>query len=343
MNIKALINTLSSRSRTLPIVIMYVTEACNLRCVTCSYRNPLPNELTLSDIEQLAETLHAFGLRHIVYSGGEPLLRRDLPQICAIFQRLAVKQTLLTNGLLLERRLDDLRKYFTEIIVSVDGPTAQIHNSIRGVDAFGQIIRGIEKAVRSPDRQTVSIRTVLQKQNFRNIIEMVHLAKSLGVDRLSFLSADVYSDSFGRDTRGTAAPIESIILTEDETREFRAIIDQMVSECKASFETGFISESADKLRHVAQYFEALIGKASYPRNYCNAPMVSAVITSTGKLQPCFFLPAFGSLRDGRIGDLVNNSEIRSTRQGVRSYSLERCQKCVCTLHVNPLSAFLDSF
>ena len=343
MSLKALLNTLSSSSRTLPIVILYVTEGCNLRCITCSYRNALPGELTLAEITELAGALKQFRLRHIVYSGGEPLLRHDLPDICDVFQNLGVKQTLLTNGLLLEKRSDELMPYFAEIIVSIDGPLEHVHNIIRGVESFQQILKGVRKAVGYAKRPIISIRTVLQKQNFRYVIEMVRFARSLGADRISFLSADVLSDSFGRHTRGPVASNETIILNEDEASEFRNLVDHMASECRNDFQAGFISESPDQLYHMVQYFEALTGKAPFPRNHCNAPMVSTVITSTGELQPCFFLPAFANLRNAPLKDLLNNSQICSTRREVRAYALERCHTCVCTLHVQPLTALLDRF
>ncbi|HAX48468.1 MAG TPA: radical SAM/SPASM domain-containing protein, partial [Bacteroidetes bacterium] len=45
----------------------------------------MPGELTFDEIKQLAQQLSAFGLKHIVYSGGEPLLRRDFRDICNLF------------------------------------------------------------------------------------------------------------------------------------------------------------------------------------------------------------------------------------------------------------------
>lgn len=343
MNINALLNTLSSSCRTLPIVILYVTEGCNLRCMTCSYRNALPNELSLSEIIDLADGLKDFGLRHIIYSGGEPLMRRDFPDICVAFSRNGIKQTLLTNGLMLEKRFSEIEQHFSEIIISLDGPNDEIHNGIRGVDSFGSIVKGVKKAIELRGKGFISFRTVIQKRNFRYIIDMVKFAKATGVGRISFLAADILSDSFGRDTRGTVAPKEAIMLDEEETHEFRAIAERMKTECAEDFQTRFISESHEKLLHIVQYYEALIRKAPFPRNLCNAPMVSTVITSIGMLQPCFFLPPFANMRDGDMQSLLNREDIRSTRQQVRAYEPEQCKTCVCTLHMSPVHALLDHF
>jgi MoaA/NifB/PqqE/SkfB family radical SAM enzyme len=346
MNLNAFLNTLGTRCRTLPLVILYVTEGCNLRCVTCSYRTPLPNELSLEEISRLAVRLKELGLRHIVYSGGEPLTRKDLPDICRVFRNLGVKQSLLTNGLLLEKRLADIESFFSEIIVSVDGPDEGVHDGIRGVTSFKQITRGI-RAVRE-GRKTgqapvISLRTVIQKKNFRSVIAMVRFGRELGVDRMSFLAADVLSDGFGRTGTGPALRNDDVVLSPDETGEFRQLIETMASECAGEFASGFIAESPRKMRALAEYFEALQGMGPFPETQCNAPMVSAVITSTGDIKPCFFLPAFAALRDGNLRESLNGPGIRSVRSDVRNGNLDRCKTCVCTLHVSPAHALLDRF
>lgn len=303
----------------------------------------MPGELSLEEIENLAHDLKSFGLRHIAYSGGEPLLRRDFIEICQLFQSLSIKQTLLTNGLLLEKRAEDLAGFFAEIIVSMDGANAETHNSIRGVNSFDLILKGISKTLALPQAPLVSIRTVLQKQNFRELPEMICMAKQAGVKRISFLAADVSSEAYGRDTRGSVADESSIALNISEVGDLRKLIDSAEIEFGNEFASGFVSESTKKLHHIADYYDALLGNIAFPKNLCNAPMVSLVITSTGDVHPCFFLPAFGNIRITGIKTLANSASIRETRKDVKAYSLERCQKCVCTLYTSPKNALLDRF
>ncbi|HEX9006657.1 MAG TPA: radical SAM protein [Bacteroidota bacterium] len=342
MNVPALANVLGTRCRTLPLVILYVTEGCNLHCVTCSYRKPLAGEMSLADIVQLGGALKRFGLRHIVFSGGEPLLRRDFPEICRVFSELGVKQSMLTNGVLLAKRMPEVGQYLDEIIVSIDGPTAEIHDPIRGT-SFGQIIRGIRKAQEQTRRITLSVRTVIQKANFRTLAAMVRLAEALQVDHISFLAADILSDSFGRQRPGKASDEEHILLSGSEVEELRQLIGRMARDFSEEFNRGFIMEAPEKLLRVAQYYEALLAHAPFPTAPCNAPMVSAVITSTGDLKPCFFLPAFANVREGDIGALMDCQQSREVRGDVRAQVLHRCKTCVCRLHVNPAAALLNRF
>ncbi len=343
MNVAALLNTLTTGCRTLPVVIFYATEGCNLRCVSCSYRTPPPGELSLPEIRELAASLRRLGLQHIVFSGGEPLMRRDFPEICSFFEGKEIHQTLLTNGLLLEKRLHEVEQYLDEIIVSLDGPSPSVHDAIRGAESFERILRGVEAAVRRGPSVSVAIRTVVQKRNFRTLPAMVRLAKNLGVTRISFLAADVLSESFGRARLGPAAPQEEITLTEAETDELRTVVAEMAEDFADDINRGFISESEARLHDLVLYYQAIRGNAAFPRHPCNAPMVSAVITSTGALQPCFFLPAYGNIREGDLGESLNGDGIRATRRAVRNMKPDRCKTCVCSLYVSPLKALRGHF
>ncbi|MBI4417614.1 MAG: radical SAM protein [Ignavibacteriales bacterium] len=343
MNLAAFKSTLSPEVQALPVVILYVTAACNLRCVTCSYRDPLPQELTLEEYRDLARQLEELGLRHIVYSGGEPLVRRDFPEICRIFEDLGVRQSLLTNGLLLEKRARDVVGFFDEIIVSIDGPDATTHNAIRGLECFDRIVMGVERIASGQPRPLLSIRTVIQRRNFRRLDAMVDFAKRIGADRISFLSADVLSNTFHRDHVGPVASNGEILLSAVETKEFRDLMTRMIAVRKKEIQSGFIAESARKLLHIVEYFEAFHSLSPFPRNHCNAPNVSTVITSTGELLPCYFLPSYGAIRSGLLKDQVNNDLIKFTRKQVGQYSLEQCRKCVCTLRISPWTALRDGF
>ncbi len=343
MNFKAFLNTVGNTARTLPVVILYVTEGCNLKCITCSYRDAMPGELTLEEIEELALQLKKLGLKHIVYSGGEPLLRRDFVQICEVFARHHVKQSLLTNGLLMEKRIKDIYSYFQEIIVSLDGASAETHNLIRGVNSFDLILKGIKTALSLKKEKYLSIRCVIQKNNFTEVPALVDLAKSLGAKRVSFLTADVLSDAFGRNSNGGTVNNESILLNGAGSKEFREIINSMITNYKNEFANGFISESPAKMTRLADYFDAHLGKNDFPVNTCNAPMVSAVITSTGEIQPCYFLPSYGNIRKRKVNEMLNSDSIKATRSKVKNFEIERCKTCVCTLNVNSKSALFGAF
>ena len=78
----------------------HVTYRCNYGCRMCGVqarRDEFP-ELPLRDIDSVAERLRALGARHVVLTGGEPFLRRDLPEIVAQFSRRGFSVRIQTNG-----------------------------------------------------------------------------------------------------------------------------------------------------------------------------------------------------------------------------------------------------
>jgi Fe-coproporphyrin III synthase len=343
LNVNAFLNTVASRLRTLPVVILYVTEECNFRCITCSYRKALPGELSLAEIQQLAPRLQAFGLKHIAFSGGEPLMRHDFPSICKAFHLNGVKETLLTNGLLLEKRFSEIGRYLTEIVVSLDGADRATHDEIRGVAAFDRIVAGIRKVAKESPHMKVSLRTVVQKTNFRQLPAIVALGHSLGVRHVSFLAPDMATDAFGRRSGTEGLDLASVILDPAEVAELRSLLEEMTVTHAEEYRTGFIAQSPEAMTHIAAYFAASQGLGPFPPVSCNAPMVSAVITSTGEMKPCFFLPAMGYVRTSDFGTIANSSSAVATRKSVKACTLDTCRRCVCTLHVSPLSAFLGRF
>ena len=106
MRLKRLLNFAGDRIHTLPLMVLYLTDGCNSRCVTCDiWRNPRRN-MKLELAEAIARDLRPLAVRQVVLSGGEAMQH---PQWHTIAQRLraeGVRVSLLTNGLLLRKQID---------------------------------------------------------------------------------------------------------------------------------------------------------------------------------------------------------------------------------------------
>ena len=94
-----------------------VTDRCNLRCLYCMPAGKIPwfpkdRILTFEELERLATLLASLGVREIRLTGGEPLLRRDLPVLARLLARIAGIEDLAvtTNGLLLDELAGPLLK-----------------------------------------------------------------------------------------------------------------------------------------------------------------------------------------------------------------------------------------
>src|ERR1700743_2742193 len=109
----------------IPILMLNVHSHCNCRCLMCDiWQRDTRESVRAADLERHKVSLQQLGVRHVVLTGGEPLLNTDLRAICAFFRGLHIRLTLLTTGLLLKKRAKEVAAGFDDIIVSVDGPGA---------------------------------------------------------------------------------------------------------------------------------------------------------------------------------------------------------------------------
>lgn len=137
-----------SKNRRVPlIVILCVTNRCNLNCWYCYGEHPYRHscrEFTTRELLDIVRSLHRCGTRILQLQGGEPLLRNDLPVITGEVRRLGMLCEIVTNGILIPEKLEIIR-LLDKICISLDGPL-KINDKNRGEGTHSQIVRGIEIA-----------------------------------------------------------------------------------------------------------------------------------------------------------------------------------------------------
>jgi MoaA/NifB/PqqE/SkfB family radical SAM enzyme len=349
---------MSDRLHTLPLVVLYLTDGCNSRCVTCDiWRNPRRN-MSMELVNQIASECRELDMRWLLLSGGEAMQHPHWPEIARRFRDQGVYVMLLTNGLLLRKQAEEVINSVDEVIVSLDGGTAATYQAIRGVDAFDLILDGI-RAVRAGGIP-VATRTTIQRANYHEMPQIIQAAKDAGINRVSFLTVDVsnvyaFGPRFAPETAtlpqtvpltavahlGAGAPPEhgpmATALTTDDVRDFQLVLDAVERDYANDFTSGLISESPEKLRRMASYFAALYGEAEFPRPRCNSPHISTVIEVDGTLRPCYFLPSYGKLEAGKtpLHEAINAPAAQALRQAYRTGARPECERCVCPLYKGP--------
>ena len=128
-----------------------VTDRCDLRCSYCmpkgfcGFEEPA-NWLNFDEIERLLAVFGKLGVHRVRITGGEPLLRRDLPQLVARLYRLkGIKDlSLSTNATQLDRHANDLKAAgLTRINVSLDSLRRERIEQITGRDCYDRILSGL--------------------------------------------------------------------------------------------------------------------------------------------------------------------------------------------------------
>lgn len=322
-----------ARLTSLPILILNVHSRCNCRCVMCDiWKRETSNEFHAQDMQRHRTSLENLGVRQVVLTGGEPLLHSDLAALCNFFREQNIHLTLLTTGLLLHKRAEEVATLFDDIIVSLDGPQ-EIHDSIRRVNgAYNLIHKGVAAVRYLNPAIPITCRTTVQKANHRHLRETIDAARALGLDSISFLAADLTSQAFNRTLIWPGERQSEIALTPDETTALEEEIEQLILDYEASINHKYIIESASKLRRIARRFREHLGQLPPQAPTCNAPWVSAVVEVDGAVRPCFFHPPVGNVTSASLEDVVNSTAAQNFRTSLDIETNATCQRCVCSLN-----------
>lgn len=323
--------TSSAPLTSLPLLTLHLTERCNSRCISCDYWRHGRRDISLATIEALVPELHALGTCAVFITGGEPLVHPQWREIAALLRTNGMRLWLHTSGLALLKHAEPIAELFEFVTVSLDGADRQMYATIRGVDAFDHVCAGI-RAIASTDAR-VTIRTTVQRVNYRALPQLVELAHSLDVARISFLAADVTNPhAFGRKPSFSA----NVALTAADLDAFAATLDTLERNHARDFESGFIAERPAKLRRLLDYYRAVCRFGAFPPVRCNAPEFSAVLASDGRVHPCFFIdgPEAANAEDG-LAAALNDPAMTALRDDIRHRRRTECDVCVCSLWRDP--------
>jgi cyclic pyranopterin phosphate synthase len=145
-----------------------VTDRCNFRCQYCMPAEGLPwlprtDVLTFEEITRLVTLLVSMGVRDVRLTGGEPLVRRDLPALCAQLAAVDGLQdlSLTTNGVLLERDAAALVEAgVMRFNVSIDSLQRERFHEITRRDALDRVLAGLRALAAQPGDGTIKINAV---------------------------------------------------------------------------------------------------------------------------------------------------------------------------------------
>jgi len=165
-----------------------LTHRCNLRCVHC-YLGPQssaplihPGELKTAQILSLLDEITEAGCLFLLFSGGEPLLRKDFPKIYAHAKRNGLIPTVFTNGTLITESVVALFREFPpySVEISLYGATASTYENITGVKgSYARCLKGVQLLL--GHTINVQLKTMLMTLNSHELSAMEGIAKNFGV------------------------------------------------------------------------------------------------------------------------------------------------------------------
>ena len=198
-----------------PVVVWNSTKTCNLRCQHCYMDSDggRYDELSTEEAKKFIDDLSDFRVPVLLFSGGEPLIRKDFFELASYAGELGIRPTLSTNGTLIDRetarRIKEIGVGYVGI--SLDG-LFDVNDKFRGVEgAYERAMRGIENCVAVGQR--VGLRFTINRHNFEELDRIFDFIEEKQINRVCFYHL-VYS--------GRGKSVEDV--TPTETRQAMDII-----------------------------------------------------------------------------------------------------------------------
>jgi AdoMet-dependent heme synthase len=311
-----------------------ITRRCNAQCVHCSSNaGPEvqdPQEYSTGDALQLIDQLAEAGVRVLAFSGGEPLLRADLPALIRYAAQRGLTTNVCTNGALVDDAMALRLKEagLNSVTVSLDGACAETHDSLRHYPGLFELaVSAIRTLVKHGHRVGVSFTPTIS--NYQEATQVVQLAHSLGTDSVC-LSQYIPT---GRGTRDLMLGPALLGGLAHDVLELRARYARRMQV------------------HCHDCHVALLLPPEEQKDYkgCGAGTATAGIRADGTVTPCVFMPnGAGNLRDASFRDIWENSPLLHSmrdREQLRDGNCGACRfKLVCggcraaamAIHGNPM-------
>ncbi|HEY9245895.1 MAG TPA: 12,18-didecarboxysiroheme deacetylase [Candidatus Methanoperedens sp.] len=216
-----------------PVVVWNMGRRCNLRCVHCYAQSKdieYTNELSTQQGKELIDDLASFGAPVILFSGGEPLMRPDLPELAQYARSKGMRAVISTNGTLIDKKMAKVLREIglSYVGVSLDG-MRETNDRFRGVSgAFDAALAGMRNCLGEGIK--VGLRFTINKKNVKDIPEIFDLLEKEKIPRVCFYHL-VYA---GRGSK---------LVKEDLTHEdSRKTLDLIMDRTKEMHDKGFPME-----------------------------------------------------------------------------------------------------
>lgn len=288
--------TTNGETSTSPIRVVSLaietTGKCNLRCSHC-YAESGP-ELPNIPFRRNAAILRDLAANHdqiaVNFKGGEPLLSPDFAELLELAASFGFRMTVTTNGTLLTRAFVERVRSLPRLkfYVSVDGPTSEENDRLRGAGSFARIERGLSllRAAGTP----FSLSAVVTATNAPRVLETSRFARQVGAELLQLVK-------FQPAGRGRDMP--ELDLTPDQ---FAAAAEQLAGELPAVttlYDEAVVFSCDANARY--RFFQNALAGDSVPRMF--------TLSATDDLMVSHIRLKVGTVnRDGQVSRLMRDAQ-----------------------------------
>ena len=313
-----------------PYLVSYaVTRKCNLKCRHCysdAMDSRAADELSTIEAKGLLDDLAKWGIKLLIFDGGEPLCRDDFFDIVRYASEKGMRTVVGTNGILIDVEVADRMKSagVQAVQVSIDGANPSSHDSFRGEDgAFYKAMQGVEACKKAG--LPFQLGMVIRRQSLPEISDMLKLAVESGASAAEFFDL-VQVARVRRECREE-------ILSRSERRNVIELLAEAQRDCPIVIRLPGcpMYPLIIKQRDIQpKHFPApLLRRIPYYDRGCAAGMPSGYVTilPNGDIIPCMLLQVkLGNIREESIIRIWEDSPVLAKLRS-RELLEGECGKC----------------
>jgi radical SAM protein with 4Fe4S-binding SPASM domain len=328
---ESMINTNSNNVFTPPphLISYAVTRKCNLKCKHCysdSTEQQAPDELSTNDAKKVLDEIAKWGIKLLIFDGGEPLYRDDFFEISEYATKKGLRVVIGSNGTLIDSDVaEKLKKSGVMAVqISIDGAEAKTHDFFRGEKgAFYHALNGAKSCKEAG--LAFQFGMTIRRGNLEEIPKMLKLALDSGAVAAEFfdlvqvprVKKEIPNEILRPDER------KKVMHWLAETQEDYPIVIRVPA---CPMYTLILQDKKIEPKH---FPVELLKRIPYYGRGCAAGMPNGYLTilPNGDVIPCMLLQTkLGNVKEESIIDIWNNSPILSKIRN-RSLLEGACGKC----------------
>jgi len=309
-------------------VKMKVFYGCNLKCEMCNHwRETREPPVSAERFREIICELGEMGTKKIHISGGEPMLRPQIPDFVELASSLGIKVTMTTNGTLVDKvkakRL--VEGGLRGVNISIDSPLRKMHEKIRGVEgAFKATVKAVElfQRYKHKGKLTIRINTVVSRTNYQTLETLPDLAHDLGADGINLIPVN---DHCG----------ENLSMRKRDIALFNEEIAPKIAERATAL--GLIVSDEEVFPFGRSESEVRLGRAGryafgyYDNHPCYAPWTHSLIDFNGNVYVCCMtrerIPPVGNIKNQSFQEIWESAAYQHIRLKMHPPALNPCRRC----------------
>jgi len=299
---------------------LVVTYRCNMKCLFCQLPRRSTNpEFNEDEFKSMILQFHDLGGTAIGFTGGEPLLRKDIFGLIKFAKNKKMATQLTTNGILLneDTSVQLIDSGLDDLGISLESHKPLVHDEIRGINnCWQKVIEGIKIFLKVKDRMhagaKITISTVLNEKNIDDVKDFIDFCHNIGIDNISF---GMVQEEFAKGN----------IRIEDKEK-YSKVIEMLIDYVKEGY---MVDNSIEYLKEMCDGFSK--------NNECWAGFQSLYVDCYGDIFPCYYYIeknwCINNIKNGSLKELWKSKDY-----GLLRKKLLTCKNCsfVCHKELNTL-------